>query len=80
MPTIEQVIQDPNLKGNFATVYTPSRKRPRFPANCVFIAESEQEALRQADATKHLYPAFVIGPSRSSEGQQLYYLINWLET
>ncbi len=80
MPTIEQLIQDPNLKENFALVYTPSRKRQRFPANCIFIAESEQDALTQADVTKHLYPALVIGPSRSSEGQQLYYLIKWLET
>jgi hypothetical protein len=27
----------------------------------------------------HLYPARVLGPSRSSEGFRLYYLVCWLE-
>ena len=79
MPTIQQLIQDPNLKEYFALVYTPTRKRQRFPANCISIVESEQDALAQADVTKHFYPALIVGPSRSSEGQQLYYLIKWLE-
>ena len=78
MPSIEQIIADPNLTESFALVYTPSRKRQRFPENCIFIVESESEALSQADASKHLYPALVVGPSRSSEGLQLYYLIKWL--
>ncbi len=67
------------VKEQFAVVYAPKRQRDRFPATCVQVVESRAAALAQADAkTKH-YPAVVLGPSRSSEGYLLYYLVQWLD-
>ncbi|MBI5782639.1 MAG: hypothetical protein HZA69_02745 [Gammaproteobacteria bacterium] len=63
----------------FALIYTPRRVRDRFPENCVTVMDSEAAALSGADPTKNLYPARVIGPSRSSEGFRLYYLVCWLD-
>jgi len=63
----------------FALVYAPGRSRDRFPENCVTVVASEAEALSGADPEHNLYPARVIGPSRSSEGFRLYYLVGWLE-
>jgi hypothetical protein len=70
---------DSQLVGeHFAVVYAPVRKRARFPENCVQLMAGEAEALQAADAQKHLYPGKVLGPSRSSEGVCLYYLVDWL--
>ena len=63
----------------FALIYAPRRTRDRFPENCVTLVDSEAAALSGADSEKNLYPARVIGPSRSSEGLRLYYLVCWLE-
>lgn len=62
----------------FALIYAPRRTRDRFPENCVTVVDSEAAALAGANSAKHLYPARVIGPSRSSEGFRLYYLVCWL--
>ena len=62
----------------FALIYAPGRTRDRFPENCVTVVDSEAKALEGADSEKNLYPARVIGPSRSSEGLRLYYLVGWL--
>lgn len=67
------------LKERFAVIYTPKRQRNRFPEHCVEVVDSEQAALAAAQTQKGLYPAKVVGPSRSSEGLQLYYLVNWLD-
>lgn len=64
---------------HFAVIYAPQRKRSRFPENCVRIVASATEALAAADTVKHLYPGQVVGPSRSSEGVRLYYLVDWIE-
>ena len=64
----------------FALVYAPRRHRKRFPDNCVFVMDSEAAALAGADPKKSLYPAKVFGPSRSSEGVLLYYLVSWLDS
>jgi len=61
-----------------AVVYTHRRGRKRFPAGCVEIKTTEAEAMDAADDDNHRYPAHVAGPSRSSEGQYIYYLIRWL--
>jgi len=67
------------VKEQFAVVYAPRRQRDRFPANCVQVVASREAAQAQADAkTKH-FPAVVLGPSRSSEGYLLYYLVQWLD-
>jgi len=62
-----------------AVVYAPRRNRTRFPASCVEVVESAPAALAAADPARQRYAARVIGPSKSSEGQFLYYLVEWLE-
>jgi len=64
----------------FAVVYAPKRSRGRFSENCVFICESELDAIEEANIEKHLFAAKVIGPSKSSEGQRIYYLDTWLDS
>jgi len=62
----------------YAVVYAPKRTRGRFAETCVFVVESEVDALEEADHGKKLFAAKVIGPSKSSEGQRIYYLDDWL--
>lgn len=64
---------------HFAVVYMPGRTRRRFPAGCVQVVDSREAALAQADPAGHRFAAQVLGPSKSSEGQYLYYLLEWLE-
>ena len=73
----------------FAIVYEPKRgkekqktskrKNKRFSANCVELKENEESAIQAADASAFRYPAKVLGPSKSSEGQFIFYLVEWLE-
>jgi hypothetical protein len=42
------------------------------------VVETEQAARDGADSGKKLYAAKVMGPSKSSEGQSIYYLAEWL--
>ena len=64
---------------HFAVVYAPRRGRDRFPENCVEIMQNEFAALAAADPAAKRYAARVMGPSRSSEGLRLYYLVAWLD-
>jgi len=64
----------------FAVVYAPKRSRGRFSENCVFICDSELNAIEEANIEKHLFAAKVIGPSKSSEGQRIYYLDTWIDS
>ena len=68
----------------FAVVYAPGlsakrRGRHRFPASCVEIKDSKAQAHNAARPDKHRHAARVLGPSKSSEGQYIYYLVEWLE-
>ncbi len=63
----------------FALIYAPGRTRDRFPENCVSVVATEAAAREGASPEKNLYPARVLGPSRSSEGFRLYYLVCWLD-
>lgn len=63
----------------FAVVYAPRKSRNRVPAGCVTIVDDEASARAQADADKKNYAARVLGPSKSSEGQYLYYVMEWLD-
>jgi hypothetical protein len=63
----------------YAVIYTPSRRRKRFPENCVTPVGSAEEAIEQAAGQEGRHPARVMGPSRSSEGFRLYYLLEWLD-
>ena len=62
----------------YAVVYAPKRSRGRFAENCVFLVDSEIDALEEHNPDKKLYAAKVIGPSKSSEGQRINYLDDWL--
>lgn len=62
----------------YAVVYVPKRSRNRFHSGCVTIVESAQLAKEQSDEAHHRYAAKVLGPSKSSEGQFIYYLVEWL--
>lgn len=63
---------------HFAVVYVPKRSRNRFAKGCVEVVSSKEDALEQANIEKKLFPALVLGPSKSSEGQYIYYLVEWL--
>ncbi len=80
---LEQTMQTPPdssiVKRCFALIYTPSRRRKRFPENCVTVVPTAEEAVAQAEKSDDTYAAQVMGPSRSSEGFRLYYLIQWLD-
>lgn len=62
----------------FAVVYSPSQRRNRFPENCVEICDTREAAIEAASHHKNRHAARVLGPSRSSEGFMLYYLVRWL--
>jgi hypothetical protein len=63
-----------------AVIYAPAGKgRKRFPEGVVEVYTSEDEARAHADPAKHRHAAIASGPSRSSEGFRLYYLIRWLD-
>jgi hypothetical protein len=67
------------VKHCYAMIYSPSRRRKRFPENCVTVFASAEEAIAAARQGTDLHPAKVMGPSRSSEGFRLYYLLEWLD-
>ncbi len=59
-----------------ALIRSPNKTRKRYPEGVVETVASEAEALARAE--ENLHPAIVIGPSRSSEGFRIYYLVRWL--
>ena len=63
----------------YAVVYVPRRSRKRFARSCVEIKDSAEQALADARPEHKYYAARVLGPSKSSEGQYLYYLDEWLD-
>lgn len=76
-----RIIVDPestSLAEHFALVRT-ARRRARFPAGCVTEVADEAAAWAGADAGRQIHAAVVYGPSTSSEGQQVYYLVRWLD-
>jgi len=63
----------------YAVVYVPKRSRNRFAASCVEVKACAGEALGAADPDNKRFAARVSGPCRSSEGQYIFYLIEWLK-
>lgn len=61
-----------------AVIFTPRMNRKRFPAGNVEIFEDSAAAMAAADPSNNRHAALVIGPSKSSEGQFIYYLQRWL--
>ena len=73
---------DPDSKSSnleYAVVYVPKRSRNRFAASCVEVKSCAADALDAADPESKHFAARVSGPSKSSEGQFIYYLVEWLE-
>lgn len=68
------------VRSHFAVVNVRRGSRKRFPESCVETMSSAKAALSAADPAKNLHAAEVVGPSRSSEGIRLYYLVRWLES
>jgi len=62
----------------YAVVYVPKRSRNRFPASCVEIVETKEGAIEYAQSSEKKFAAVVVGPSKSSEGQYIFYLKKWL--
>ncbi len=62
----------------YAVIQAPRRNRRRFAAGTVEIVEGPEAAVRRAESRPDRHAAQVLGPSKSSEGQYLYYLIEWL--
>ncbi|MFZ5484011.1 MAG: hypothetical protein ACOZB0_07255 [Pseudomonadota bacterium] len=61
-------------------IYAPAgRHRKRFPENCVTAYANELEARTAAKPELGYHAAIASGPSRSSEGFRLYYLLRWLD-
>jgi hypothetical protein len=80
MPKILIDPESTSLDHRFAIIKTKRTDRARYPEGCVTVVEDEATALAgaAANAERRLYPAIVYGPSSSSEGQRLYYLVRWL--
>jgi hypothetical protein len=77
-----RIIIDPesrSLAERFALVKTPRKNRPRYPEACITPVASEEEARAGAEPARNIHPALVYGPSKSSEGQRIYYLVRWLD-
>ena len=70
--------EDGVSKIQYAVIYAPRAKRHRFSANCITLMSSKEEAIKKACVEKNQFPGKVLGPSKSSEGQYIYYLIEWL--
>jgi hypothetical protein len=73
-----QIEETAEVGEHYALIYAPRTKRGRFPENCVEIVASEEAARQGADPDKNIHPAKVVGPSRSSEGFRIFYLVTWL--
>jgi len=67
------------VTATWAVVNVKRGSRKRFPESCVAPMPSAEAALAQADPAHGRHAAEVMGPSRSSEGVRLYYLVRWLD-
>jgi hypothetical protein len=68
------------LRTGPVVIYSPSgRNRKRFPENCVTLHTTEEAALAASRPDEGYHAAVASGPSRSSEGFKLYYLLHWLD-
>ena len=56
-----------------------TRKRARISAGCVNVCRDADAARDASDPETGRFAAMVFGPSRSAEGQLMYYLLEWLD-
>jgi len=72
--------ESPVVRTGYVVIYSPKRgNRKRFPENCVTLYASEAAALAASQPELGHYAAVASGPSRSSEGFRLFYLVRWLD-
>lgn len=67
------------VQAHFAVVRVKRGTRKRFAETCVEIVADAPTARATANPLMGLHAAEVVGPSRSSEGFRLYYLVRWLD-
>jgi hypothetical protein len=67
------------VQTRYVVIYAPKRNRKRFPEGCVTEHASEAAARDSANPETGYFAAVASGPSRSSEGFRLYYLVRWLD-
>jgi hypothetical protein len=79
LPNVIVDTESRSLRERFALIKAPRRSRARYPEGCVYPVADKESALAGADPAKNLYAAVVYGPSASSEGQRIYYLVRWLD-
>jgi hypothetical protein len=74
---------DPDLpqmmRACYAVAHVKRGTRKRFPENCVEVVADEATARAQARPELNQHAVEVMGPSRSSEGLRLFYLVRWLD-
>ena len=71
--------ESPLVHTGYVVIYAPHRNRRRFPENCVSVHPSEAAARAAAKPGEGYHAAVASGPSRSSEGFRLFYLVRWLD-
>jgi hypothetical protein len=79
---LRNVIVDTDSKSlgeGFALIKTPRRNRARYPEGCVTTLPDEASARAGANPSANLHPAVVYGPSPSSEGVRVFYIVRWLD-
>jgi hypothetical protein len=71
--------ESPLVQTSNVVIYAPQRNRKRFPETCVSVHASEAAARAAARPDQGHHAAVASGPSRSSEGFRLFYLVRWLD-
>lgn len=71
--------ESPLVSTGPVVIYAPRRDRKRFPEACVSVQPSEDAARAAARPEQGYHAAVASGPSRSSEGFHLFYLVRWLD-
>jgi len=71
--------ESPLVHTGYVVIYAPQRNRKRFPEGCVSVHASEAAARAAANPEQGYHAAVASGPSRSSEGFRLFYLVRWLD-
>ena len=79
MPRIIVDSESRSLQERCVLIRTTRKDRVRYPAGCVTEVQDEQAARQAADPGGNRHAAVVYGPSVSSEGQRIYYLVRWLD-
>lgn len=67
------------VQSAYVVIFAPQRNRKRFPETCVSVHPDEAAARAAARPDQGYHAAVASGPSRSSEGFRLYYLVRWLD-